>query len=60
MMKLLLIADGFKPFTQGRRERRAGGRQPPSPFFAANFFPRTIVKHEIFQDITEQDINDKK
>lgn len=61
MMKLfLLIANGFKPFTQGRRESGAEGRQPPSPFSAANFFPCTIGKHEIFQDISEQDISDKK
>ena len=59
MMKLLLIANGFKPFTQGRRKRRAG-EAPPSPFYAANFFPSTIGKHEIFQDISEQDISDKK
>ena len=54
MMKLLLIANGFKPFTQGRRKRRAAGGAPPSPFYAANFFPRTIGKHEVFQDISDK------
>ena len=29
-------------------------KAPPSPFYAANFFPRTIGKHEVFQDISDK------
>ena len=35
-------------------EGGGGGGEPPSPFYAANFFPRTIGKHEVFQDISDK------
>ena len=35
-------------------EEGGGGGEPPSPFYAANFFPRTIGKHEVFQDISDK------
>ena len=50
MMKLfLLIANGFKPFTQGRRERGAEGRQPPHHFPQQVFFPVQLENMKFFK-----------